>query len=64
MTGSQQTRTQPFSIDFQSFSLQLVVLVLLLGEVGIYILMALLATKYLIAAAKEGNRWQTAVVFG
>lgn len=64
MTGSQQAGTQPFSIDFQPFSLQLVVLVLLLGEVGIYILMALLATKYLIAAAKEGNRWQTAVVFG
>ncbi|MDY0385079.1 hypothetical protein [Trichlorobacter sp.] len=64
MTGSQQAVEHPCSIDFQPFSLQLVVLVLLLGEVGIYILMALLATKYLIAAAKEGNRRQTAIVFG
>ena len=45
MTGSQQAVDHPFSIDFQPFSLQLVVLVLLLGVVGIYILMALLARK-------------------
>lgn len=45
MTGSEQTGPQLFSIDFQPFSLQLVVLVLLLGVVGIYILMALLARK-------------------
>lgn len=64
MTGSEQTGPQLFSIGFQPFSLQLVVLVLLLGVVGIYILMALLAIKYLIAAAKEGNRRQTAIVFG
>ena len=64
MTGGQQAVDHPLSIDFQPFSLQLVVLVLLLGEVGIYVLMALLAIKYLIAAAKEGNRRQTAIVFG
>lgn len=64
MAGSQQSADHPFSIDFQPFSLQLVVLVLLLGEVGIYILMALLAIKYLIAAAMEGNRWQSVIVCG
>jgi predicted alpha/beta hydrolase len=64
MRNSERTGFMRILTDFRPISLQLFLLVLLLGEVARYIVMALLSLKYLIAAANEGNRSQTAKVIG